>query len=55
MKHDIPMKCGDEFDVFSRWRHLLCYTQHPGVTKKVKRRYNKRSRHDAKIKIQGEL
>ena len=55
MQHDIKMKGGSEFDVFSRWRHLLCYTEKPGVTKKVKRKYNKRSRHQAKADISGEL
>lgn len=40
----IPAKGGDEEDVFSGWRRVLCYTQRPGVTKKIKRKYNRRLR-----------
>lgn len=44
----IPMKGGDEQDVFSRWRKVLCYTSRPGVCKSVKRKYNKRFRKASK-------
>jgi hypothetical protein len=33
-----------EWDVFSRWRRVLCYTLRPGVCKKAKRAYNRRVR-----------
>jgi len=41
----IPLKGGDEFDCFSSVRRrIFCYLSKPGVTKKIKRQYNKRFR-----------
>lgn len=51
----IPMKGGDEQDVFSNWRRVLCYTGRSGVCKAVKRRYNKRLRQAHKMEIENVL
>jgi len=40
----IPMRGGLEYDVFSGWRRMLCYTSRPGVCKRAKRAYNRRLR-----------
>ena len=40
----IPARGGDEQDVFSRWRAMLCYTQRAGVCANAKRSYNRRLR-----------
>ena len=42
------LRGGAEWDVFSNWRRLLCYLQHPGITKRIKRQHNKRIRREAK-------
>lgn len=42
-------KRGDEKDAVSRyWRSVLIYMGRPGVTKKIKRRMNKRARQTAR-------
>ena len=47
---------GGEADVFSRyWRKMLCYTQRPGVTSKIKRGARRRERHQAAQHIKHEL
>ena len=43
-KRDIPLNSGDEHDVFSRWRHVMCRTQRPGVCKQIKRGFTRRVR-----------
>lgn len=50
------IKSGDEQDVHTGWRRLYCYTQRAGVTKRVKRRTNRRERREAQrwIKEQSE-
>ena len=45
---------GDEQDVHTNWRHLLCYLGRPGATSKVKRRSNKRDRQQAKQLLKEE-
>lgn len=50
-----PMINGAEQDCFTRWRKWLCYLQRPGVAKKIKRGYNKRVRHKAKLKLREEI
>ena len=50
MKGRIKMKGGDEYDAFSSWRKYLCYLSRAGVTKRIKRKYNKRVRQEAKQK-----
>ena len=42
---------GEEHDVVTRWRHLLCYLEKPGKTKKVKKRIRKRFRRIQKERI----
>ncbi len=42
---------GTEWDVFTRWRKVLCYTSRAGVCKTVKRAYNKRQRKLVKMEI----
>lgn len=42
--HTIPMAGGDEYDVFTNWRHVLCWCEKAGKIKRVKKRYNKRAR-----------
>ena len=45
----IKMKGGDEFDALTSARKYYCYLARPGVAKKIKRKYNKRFRQEAKI------
>lgn len=47
-----PIVNGDEQDVYTRWRHYLCYTERPGVVKAVKRATHKRERRAAAREIQ---
>lgn len=42
-RRNTRFKYGD-YDAFTPWRKLLCYTQRPGVTKSIKRTYNRRAR-----------
>ena len=42
MSKRIPMKGGDEYDAFSKYRKFLCWRS--GQLKKIKRAYNKRFR-----------
>lgn len=42
---------GDEQDVFSRWRHVLKWTQRPGAIKRVKQRANRRERRTTKQRV----
>jgi len=50
MKGRIKMKGGDEYDAFGSWRKYLCYLNRAGVAKRIKRKYNKRVRQEAKQK-----
>lgn len=47
-------KSGADWDVFTGWRRLLCYTQRAGVTKQVKAAYNKRDRLRARQQLRGD-
>ena len=48
-KDKIPLSDGDENDAFSPWRRLLCvFYNNTGLTKRAKRKYNKRARKQAK-------
>lgn len=38
----MPMKNGDEFDAFTRWKNLLRFRS--GQRKKIKKKYNRRER-----------
>jgi len=46
---------GDEYDCFSRWREFICSFQRPGVTREIKRAYNRRARRHAKQLLKGEI
>ena len=50
MKGRIKMKGGDEYDAFGSWRKYLCYLSRAGITKRIKRKYNKRVRQETKQK-----
>lgn len=50
MKPEIPLKSGDETDVFTKWRHWLRWK--PGEIKRVKRLYWKKVRKFWKKKIE---
>lgn len=39
---------GDEWDAFTRWRHVLCYMQRPGVRKSIKRKSHRKDRQAAR-------
>lgn len=43
---DTPLKSGDEYDAFTRWRRLMNWKA--GQIARIKRRYNKRVRQKAK-------
>jgi len=49
MKPEIPLKSGDEYDAFTRWRRLLRWKA--GQIKKIKQRYNKRLRRKIKQEL----
>ncbi len=51
MGHKQKLNSGDEYDVVSRWRKLLCYCQRAGVTSKIKRKLNRRDRQQAKLEL----
>jgi len=42
-----PVTVAGGDDVVSSWRRLLCYTQRPGVTDKIKRNIRRSERHEA--------
>lgn len=45
------LKGGDEWDVVTGWRKVLCYTRRPGVCKDVKRRIRRRERRNWKVDL----
>ena len=45
------LKGGDEYDVVCGWRGGYCYLKRAGVCKAIKRKMNRRSRHEAKRKL----
>jgi len=49
------LKGGAEWDVFTKWRKSLCYTQRSGVCAKVKRRARRRLRHECNLELRSEL
>lgn len=49
------MKGGDEYDAFGSWRKYLCYLSRSGVAKRIKRKYNKRVRQEAKNDIEESI
>jgi hypothetical protein len=49
-----PVVNGDEQDVYTSWRRVLCYVQKPGVVKAIKRSTHKRERREARRAIHTE-
>ena len=47
-KRDVPVANGDEQDVFSGWRRVMCRTKRPGVCKRIKRGFARRVRRYAR-------
>ena len=52
MGHRDPMKSGDEYDALTGWKRLLHWR--PGERKKIKRRHNRRLRHEALDQLAAE-
>ena len=48
-KERIPLKGADEFNALTKWRGVYCYLTKPGVTKSIKKGYNKRFRQKGKV------
>lgn len=51
MGHREKIKGGDEQDVFSGWRRVLCYTKRPGVTKAIKAKFSRRVHREQKVSL----
>ena len=47
-KRDVPLNNGDEQDVFSGWRRVMCRTKRAGVCKRIKRGFSRRVRRYAR-------
>lgn len=43
-----------EQDAFTRWKHVLCYTQRVGVSASIKRGARRRERREAKQRLRGD-
>jgi hypothetical protein len=52
MGHREPVKTGDEYDLITRWRRVLCYMKRPGVCKRIKAGINRRLRRAAKAEVE---
>ena len=48
-KERIPLKGGAEWDALTSARNFYCYLSKPGVTKSIKKGYNKRFRKKGKV------
>lgn len=51
-KPEVPLKSGDEYDVFTGWRHVIRWKQ--GQIRRIKRRYHKRVRKAIKERLRKE-
>ena len=51
MGHREKIKGGDEYDAFTNWRRVLCYTRRPGVTKSIKAKFSRRVRRELKVEL----
>lgn len=49
MKRGIPLKGGDEYDAFTRWKQYISWK--PGERKGIKRGFNQRERHVQKSQL----
>ena len=54
MGHRQKLKGGDEWDVTTPWRKVMCYLARPGATKRIKMKMNRRARRDAKRALSKE-
>ncbi len=48
-KERIPLKGGAEYDALTKAHGFYCYLTKPGVTKSIKKGYNKRFRQKGKV------
>jgi len=45
----VPTKNGEEYDIVSRWRRVICWGR--GEVKRIKQRMNRRDRRQSKQKL----
>ena len=45
------MRNGDEYDAYTKWRHVYVYLGRAGVIKKIKRSTHKRERREARQEL----
>jgi hypothetical protein len=55
MRQHRQIKHSDEQDVFTSWRHYLCYLTKAGVKANVKRNARRRERREGKIETLGRV
>jgi KaiC/GvpD/RAD55 family RecA-like ATPase len=48
MGHKEKLKHGEEFDVVTNWRKLLCYMQNTKASRKIKKQMTRRNRRQDK-------
>lgn len=53
MGRRMPVRSGDEHDVVSGWRRVLCVFHKAGVAAKTKRRLRRRERREAKYELRA--
>ena len=51
----VPLNDGDEQDVFSSWRHVMCWCHRAGAKARVKRMYRRRVRQSARRRLRQEV
>lgn len=44
-----------EFDAFTGWKHYYKYLERPGVTKNIKRLFNRRIRRHRNLELEREI
>lgn len=49
------IKDGDEQDIYTGWRRVLCWTSRAGAVKKVKKRTHRRERRDGDKELERQL
>lgn len=53
MGHRDRLIDGDEYDVVSKWRHVMCWCHKPGAKSRVKRKIRRRTRRQAKENLRN--
>jgi hypothetical protein len=53
MGHRDEIKTGDELDLVTRCRRVLCFMHRPGVCRRIKNAINRRARYSAKDAIRS--